>query len=215
MNAHALLQMLKGALLTLEITSLALILGLLGGLVLGILNCQKLKFFPLSPIISTYVSVIRGTPLFVQILMIYFGLPSLIHIDLSPFFAGVLALGINSTAYIAETVRGGLNTIPTGQWDASKVLGYTLRQTLRFVIVPQTLKNILPSLTNEFINLIKESSILMILGVPELTKVSKDIVARELNPMQIYLMTALIYFLMTSILSWISKKIEGKKHVTH
>lgn len=201
--------MLKGAALTLEISLLAIFIGLLGGIFMGIFNCNRIKVFLVSRLCAGYIGVIRGTPLFVQILIVYFGLPSMIGIDLSPFSAGVIALGANSCAYIAETIRSGINALPKGQWEAAHVLGYTRPQTLRFIILPQAIRNILPSLTNEFISLIKESSVLMILGVPELTKVSKDIVARELKPMEIYLIAAAMYFVMTSVLSWVSKKLEG------
>ncbi len=212
MNVKSILLMLKGALLTLEISGLGICLGLVGGTLLGVCNAKRMRIFPLHHLISAYVLVIRGTPLFVQILILYFGLPSLIGIDLSPFAAGVLAIGINSTAYLAETVRSGLNAIPIGQWEAAQVLGYSNTQTLRFVMLPQAVKTILPSVTNELVSLIKESSILMIVGVPELTKVSKDIVARELKPMEIYLMCAVFYFVMTSSVTWIAKKWERASH---
>lgn len=210
MSAIHFFQMLKGAFLTLEISTIAIAAGLFFGTLMGIFTCQKLRFFPLSALISAYVLIMRGTPLFVQILIIYFGLPPLLGIDLSPFVAGVIALGANSAAYIAEIMRSGLNSIPIGQWEAAHVLGYSKPQMLRSIILPQGIKNILPALTNELIALIKESSILMVVGVPELTKVSKDIVSRELNPMETYLAAALFYLAMTSFFSFLSKKMEKK-----
>lgn len=207
--------LLKAAWTTIQISLLAIIIGSFFGGVMGIISCNKLRICLLNRLIATYVTIIRGTPLFVQLLIIYFALPETLGIDLSPFSAGVLSLGINSTAYLAETMRGGINSIPSGQWEACKTLGYSTFQTLRFIILPQAIRNVLPALTNEFVSLIKESSILMILGVPELTKVSKDIVARELKPMEIYSMTALLYFAMTSIVSKISQKWEGASHGNH
>jgi ABC-type amino acid transport system permease subunit len=131
-------------------------------------------------------------------LIAYYALPEILGITLSPFTAGVAALGVNSTAYISEIVRGGINAIPEGQWEAASVIGLSPAKTLRWVILPQTLRMTLPSLINELTALIKETSILMVIGVAELTKVSKDIVARELDPMTIYLAAAALYLLMTS-----------------
>ncbi|EPP35538.1 amino ABC transporter, permease, 3-TM region, His/Glu/Gln/Arg/opine family domain protein [Chlamydia ibidis] len=157
------------------------------------------------------MNIIRGTPLFIQILIIYFGLPSISKLDPSPLVAGLIALSINSAAYLGESVRGGINALSLGQWESAKVLGYKRHQIFIYIIYPQVLRNILPSLTNEFITLIKESSILMVVGVPELTKVSRDIVARELNPMEMYTITAGLYLLMTSAFAYIARFAERKK----
>ena len=165
----------------------------------------------LNSLIKSYVAIVRGTPLFIQLLIIYFALPEVTKTDISPFMAGLLALGLNSTAYIAEIIRGGINALSAGQWETSYSLGYSSSQTLFYIILPQTFRNVLPSLTNEFTSLIKESSILMILGVHELTKISKNIVSRELKPFEIYMITALIYLLMITLVSIISVKFEGKK----
>lgn len=107
-------------------------------------------------------------------------------------------------------MRGSINGIPPGQWEAAETLGYSRTQTLRRIILPQAIKHALPSITNEFSTLIKESSILMVIGVPELLKASRDIVARELRPMEIYAMTALIYLTMTSILALFTKQLERR-----
>jgi His/Glu/Gln/Arg/opine family amino acid ABC transporter permease subunit len=211
-NLLNLFSLLKGAFLTVEISLAAIVIGLSCGLCLGILSCQKIRSFPVSALISTYVTVMRGTPLFVQILIIYFGLPAISGLNFSPFVAGVIALGLNSTAYIAEIVRAGLNSIPFGQWEASQVLGYSSVQTLRLIILPQAMRTILPPLTNELISLVKESSILMLVGVPELTKVSKDIVSREMNPMEMYLMVGLFYLAITSLIYFALKKIDRKSN---
>ncbi len=202
--------LMEGALMTLKITLAALTLGILGGFTLGVLNCQKLQIPIVSQAIHGFVSLIRGTPLFVQVLIFYFGLPQAFGVDLSPFVAGVIALGCNSSAYIAEIVRGGIDSIPSGQWDASFVLGYTKGQTVKSIILPQSIRNILPALTNEFTALIKETSILMVIGVSELTKVGRDIVARELDPMYIYLLVAAIYLCMTTSTSLVARYFEKR-----
>lgn len=190
--------LLQGALVTLQIALVAIAVGLCGGVCFGILNCDKVHAPFLKKGIHTFVWIIRGTPLFVQILIAYYALPEVIGFSLSPFAAGVLALGVNSTAYISEIVRGGINAIAPGQWEAAYVLGLKPWKTLQGVILPQMFRITLPSLTNELTTLIKETSILMMIGVAELTKVSRDIVTRELDPMTIYLAAAVLYLIMTS-----------------
>jgi His/Glu/Gln/Arg/opine family amino acid ABC transporter permease subunit len=202
--------LLRGALTTLQIASIYIGIGLMGGLLLGVANCQKFRPSFLARIISAFVTVIRGTPLFVQLLIVYYALPEVLGISLSPFTAGVITLGMNSTAYISEIVRGGVNSIADGQWEAAYVLGLNRWNTLRKIIFPQTFQRTLPSLINEMTALIKETSILMVIGVAELTKVSKEIVARELDPMTLYLTAALIYLAITTTIAlgaqWLQKK---------
>lgn len=202
-------QLLQGAMMTIKVSALSISIGSIGGVLMGICTSQQMKIPILNQLIKVYIAIFRGTPLFIQLLIIYFALPEVTGLDITPFMAGVIALGLNSTAYIAEIIRGGVNALPIGQWEASYCLGYSTIQTLLYIILPQTFRNIFPSMTNEFVSLIKESSILMILGVHELTKVSKDIVSRELRPFEIYLLTALIYFSMTTFVSFLSAKIEG------
>jgi His/Glu/Gln/Arg/opine family amino acid ABC transporter permease subunit len=189
---------------------LGILLGLALGGLLGILNCDRLRIPVFAQIIQAYTNLIRGTPVFVQLLIVYFALPEVLGFDMSAFSAGVITLGVNASAYIAEIIRGGINAVPEGQWEGAHVLGYSTPQTLAFIIMPQALRSILPAITNELATLIKESSILMIIGVPELVKVSRDIVARELLPMEIYLMTAAIYLAMTSIVALGAHALENK-----
>jgi polar amino acid transport system permease protein len=196
--------LLQGAFATIQIALMSILLGLCGGVLVGSLNCRKMRNSYLTVILNAFVWVIRGTPLFVQVLIIYYALPEVIGISLSPFTAGVIALSINSLAYISEIVRGGINAIPEGQWEGAYLIGLNSWQSLRGIILPQMFQAILPSLTNELTTLIKETSILMVIGVAELTKVSKDIVVRELDPMTIYLAAAVLYLAMTSCVSLIA-----------
>jgi len=200
--------MLKGAAITIFISAIGILVGFCSGALMGILDCNKLRTRLLSPIFRGYVAIFRGTPLFVQLLIIYFALPDALHIQLSPISAGIITLGLNSTAYLAEIIRAGINAIDPGQWDASYILGYSRFDTFRFVIMPQAIRNVLPAITNEFATLIKESSILMVIGVPELVKVSKDIVAHNLRPMEIYLMAAFMYLIMTFAVAYATKFLE-------
>ncbi|HET9843985.1 MAG TPA: amino acid ABC transporter permease [Gammaproteobacteria bacterium] len=202
--------MLQGALVTLEICAVALMIGFVAGVFLGTLNSPKVARKPIRLMIKAYVAIIRGTPLFVQVLIVYFGLPELTHINLSPFAAGVLALSCNTSAYLAEIVRAGMVSVPYQQWDAGFTLGYKKIHIITLLILPQALRKIWPAITNEFVTLIKESSILMILGVSEITKISKDIVSRELKPMTIYVLTGCIYFALTYTISKLASKWEAK-----
>lgn len=198
----------QGTLMTLQLFMFSISIGICGGICIGVLNCRKMKIPILSNILTGFVWIIRGTPSFVHVLIAYYALPEILGFSLSPFAAGVIALGINSTAYISEIVRGGIDAIPDGQWEAAYVLGLNPIHTLKGIIMPQMLWITLPSLTNEVTTMIKETSILMVIGVAELTKVSKDIVTRELDPISIYLITAVFYLAMTSGLSYAMSKLR-------
>jgi His/Glu/Gln/Arg/opine family amino acid ABC transporter permease subunit len=202
--------LLKAALITLEASALGTLGGLIGGTLLGVLNSERLKTPGLSQLISLYIALVRGIPLFVQLFIVYYAVPELCGIDFPPLTAGIIALGINSSAYLAEIIRGSINALPAGQWEAAESLGYTKIQALRYIILPQAIKHAIPAITNEFSTLIKESSILMVIGVADLMKVSRDIVSRELNPMEVYSCTALIYLVMTSCLALVIKQLERK-----
>jgi polar amino acid transport system permease protein len=202
--------LIKGALATLKIALASIGIGFVGGLIVGILNSERFHIQSIKAFLKTFVWIIRGTPLFIQVLIIYYVLPELLGLSLSPFTAGVIALGINSTAYLSEIIRGGIDAIGEGQWEAASTLGLSWKQTVRGIILPQCLRFSLPSITNELTALIKETSILMVIGVAELTKVSKDIVARELNPMAIYLGAALIYLVMTSTVSYLAQYFQKR-----
>ena len=199
-----------GAFMTFIISLLALVIGFFGGTILGVFQCKKMRIRFVGWFFDGYVLLIRGTPLYVQLLIIYFAIPQLVGINFSPFFAGVITLGFNSTAYVAEIVRAGINSISLGQWEAAMVLGYSKQATFRSIILPQMLRNVLPALASEMINLVKESSILALIGFAELTKVAKDIVSRELAPMTIYGVTALIYLFFTLLLTIIVYQLEKR-----
>ncbi|WP_201456980.1 amino acid ABC transporter permease [Chlamydia sp. 17-3921] len=202
----------RGSLYTMGISAVAILCGSILGLIIGTLTSRYFSFRIIKFFGNSYVTIVRGTPLFIQILIIYFGLPSVIHLDPSPLVAGIIALSINSAAYLAENIRGGINALPIGQWETAKVLGYKPHQAFLFILYPQVFRNILPSLMNEFVALIKESSILMVVGIPELTKVSKDIVSRELNPMEMYGLCAALYLVMTTTFSYVARVFERGKH---
>jgi len=200
--------LLKGALLTLQIALCATTIGLIFGFMLGILNSNKLRVPVLSQLIDLYVLVVRGTPVYVQVLIFYYALPDLLGINFSPFAAGTIALGCNSIAYITEIIRSGINAIPAEQWDACYVLGYGVTKTHAQIILPQVLRNCLPVLTGELVVLLKETAILSTIGIAEMTRVAMNINAKHLKPMPIYLAIAVLYLVMTTTIAIISKKIE-------
>ncbi|MFC1895028.1 amino acid ABC transporter permease [Candidatus Dependentiae bacterium] len=205
---YVLPMLLKGLIITLSVGFLASIIGFIGGLLFGVFNSNKLKLCCVSRFINFYVLLIRGTPLYVQVLIVYFVLPDALGINLTPFMAGVLALGCNSIAYVSEIIRSGINSIPDGQWDTSYLLGYSLFSTMRYVILPQMLKNVLPALTSELVVLIKDTSILSVIGLVEMTRIGSNINARLLQPMPVFLSLAFLYLIVTTTISIISKKIE-------
>jgi polar amino acid transport system permease protein len=200
----------KGALSTLEITANAMAVGMSLGGAIGVARCKKLKIRFLSSLLQGFVWIIRGTPLFIQLFFVYYALPDMLGWSLSPFSAGVVALGLNSAVYTSEIVRGAIDTIPDGQWEAAYAVGLNVRQTIRGIIFPQMLKPLLPGLTNELSSLIKETSILMAIGTAELTKVSKDIVVRELDPVTIYIAAACLYLCFTTAVSVLTGYFQRK-----
>ncbi len=201
---EALPLLLQGALITLQLTALSVFLGMIGGCLIGILRLSYNK--PLSLLARVYVDFFRGTPLLVQIFMIYFGLPALsqefgITFNLERLPAAVLALSLNSAAYIAEIVRAGIQSIEPGQTEAAISLGLGPVQTLRYVIFPQALRRMLPPLGNEFITLLKDTSLVAVIGFEELFRRGQLIVAENYRSFEIYAMVALVYLALTLLSS--------------
>lgn len=201
--------LLQGLLMTIGVSLGALVIGFTGGTLLGIAACKRFRSI-FTPFIVGYVLIIRGTPVYVQVLMVYYALPELLGINLSPVSAGIIALGCCSIAYVAEVVRGGINAMPVGQWQAAAILGYSSPQTLWYIIVPQAIKTVLPALINEIIAVLKDSSILSAIGLMELTKVAMNLSARTLDPIGAYGVITVLYFTLTSVVSLVAKIIEHK-----
>lgn len=199
--------LLFGAWETIKLTALSVGIGLVLGTFIGMGRLSKLSLisFPCT----AYVEFLRGTPLLVQISIVYFGLPQL-GIQLPPYPAAITALGLNSGAYIAEIVRAGIQSIPRGQYEAGRSLGLTHWQTMRFIILPQAFRNILPALGNEFITLTKDSSLASVIGVSELMRTGQFVISRTFQTFSIYFGIAVIYFMMTIIISRIVRFIERR-----
>jgi His/Glu/Gln/Arg/opine family amino acid ABC transporter permease subunit len=170
------------------------------GTVLAILSCKYAQYTYAARAIACYTFIAKGVPVYVQILIAYFVLPSMLGINLSPFIAGNLALAFCSSGYVTEIIKSGFNAIPEGQWQAACVLGYSPAQAMKRIMLPQALKIVLPTLFGELEQLLKSSSLLATIGILELTRSGMNIISRELNPIPVYLSVAAIYLLFSAVL---------------
>ena len=198
--------LLLGTLVTLQLTAFSGFLGMIGGTIIAIVRMSPVVPVPLRWITIAYIDFLRGTPLLVQIVMIYFGLPALVQkfgvdFNLERLPAAVIALSLNSSAYIAEIVRAGIQSIDKGQTEAAQSLGLGVIQTMRHVILPQAFRRMLPPLGNEFITLLKDTSLVAIIGFKELFHRGELIVANNYRPFEIYTAIALIYLVLTLLFS--------------
>ena len=191
-------------LITIATIALSWVFGLLA--VLG----KRSDFVILRAIASFYVWFIRGTPALIQVFIIYFGLPQ-IGLNPSPFLAGVIALGLNSGAYVAEIIRSGLLAIPKGQFESSQALGMSHPETMVRIVLPQVFRIILPPLTNEAIAALKNTSLLSTITVVDLTLYAQTIISTTFRPFQFFIATAVIYLVMTTLLTQLSSWMERRQ----
>nr|WP_235804668.1 ABC transporter substrate-binding protein/permease [Liquorilactobacillus capillatus] len=196
----------KGVKYTIFISIVASVLGVLIGITLALMRFTKVKFF--HALALCYVEFVRGTPLMVQVMFVYFGIGSII--DISALLAGIIAISLNSGAYVAEIIRGGIDSIDAGQTEAAASLGLPHYDTMRFVILPQAFKNIWPALGNEFISLVKESSIVSIIGVTDLIYQANLVRANTYRGIMPIFVVMVLYFVMTFILTRILNYYEMK-----
>ncbi|WP_411878276.1 amino acid ABC transporter permease [Polaromonas sp. YR568] len=197
--------MLKGAAWTLLLAVASVFFGAIIGTMVAITRLAKVP--GLSQFAALYVSCMRGTPLLVQLFVIYFGLPS-IGIQFDPISAGILGLSLNVGAYLSETIRGAINGVEHGQWNAARSLGLTQAQTLRYVIGPQALRLAVPSLSNSLISLIKDTSLVSVIAVGELMLATKEVIATTFQPFPLYLAAAGIYWAMSAFFEKLQRKLE-------
>lgn len=203
--------LLDGAKLTVYIAVMAFILGNLIGIIMGVMRVSGVSI--LEAISTLYVETIRGTPLVVQILIVYFGIPIATGIRFDPIMAGILTMGINSGAYQAEIVRSGIKGIPRGQLEAAESLGFTYWQSMRYVIIPQAIRIVIPAFVNELATLLKDTSILIIIGVHELTRRGQYIAAWSYRYFEVYVTIAFIYLVMVLVVSRVARFIEKKVRI--
>lgn len=191
--------LLMGALVTIKITAISVALGILIGLFVGVARIAHSRV--LRVLAAIYVDFLRGTPLLVQIFLMYFALPVFTGQRIDPFVAAIASCSINSGAYVAEIFRAGIQSIDAGQMEAGRSLGMSWRQTMRYIIVPQAFKRVIPPLGNEFIALLKDSSLVSVIGFEELTRRGQLVIARTYGSVEIWTSVAIIYLIMTLTIS--------------
>lgn len=207
----ALPTLLSGMGLTLEITIISLVLAMVIGLILGVFSITKSKI--LRAISTVFVDMIRGTPLLVQILFIYFGIPSVFDVNLTAFAAGVIAITINAAAYLVEIFRAGINSIDKGQMEAGRSIGFSYWQTMRLIVLPQAVRRMIPAFVNQFIVSIKDTSLLSAIGIAELTFSGQSIYAANFRAFEILFAVGVLYFVIIYTLSLFSRWLERRLDV--
>lgn len=199
---------LTGTLNTLLISFFGVIFGVVIGVFLALMKMSRFRL--LSKISTAYIEVIRGTPLMVQLFIIYIGLPKITGIPIPDMTLGTIAVSLNSAAYVAEVIRAGIQSVDKGQMEAARSLGMPYNMAMRYIIIPQALKNILPALGNEFIVLVKESAIVSVIGVPELMYRADTVRGISYKPFAPLIVAAAIYFIITFTLSKLVAKLERR-----
>ncbi|RLA73784.1 MAG: amino acid ABC transporter permease [Epsilonproteobacteria bacterium] len=197
---------LNGLYVTIKVSVFAALLSVIIGVVISTMKLSSYIF--LRDIATVYITIIRGTPLLVQIFLFYFIVANIFGLE--RFTAGVLSLGVFFGAYMAEILRGAIQSIDKGQTEAAKSLGLNMFDTMRYIVMPQAIKRALPTLVGEFIALVKDSSLISVISITDLTKVGKEIVANTFSPFETWIVIALLYLTITSLLSFIGHKIEKR-----
>jgi len=203
--------LIGGAGITIQITLMSVGFGFFIGLVVALMNLSRFKVIRL--IAKCYVELFRGTPLLVQIFMIYFALPQIIGMRIDPYVAAVAACSINSGAYVSEIFRAGIQSVDKGQMEAGRSLGLTWWQTMRHIIIPQAFKASIPPLGNEFIAMLKDSSLVSVIGFEELMRRGQLIIAKTYAATEIWGTVAIIYLCMTLPISRLVAYLERKYNV--
>ena len=197
----------KGVVVTIQASALGVLFGSALGIFIGAFRVMPFK--PLRWLMATYIYVLRGPPLMIQLFLIYFGLPAL-GINLEAFTAGIIGIGINSSGYVGEIVRGGIEGVAQGQWEASKMLGLSYWQTMKIIILPQAIRHMLPAIGNEFVTLIKESSLLSVLAISDLTMVGQQVRSVTYASFETFIFVALVYLFLTSVTSGALQLLESR-----
>jgi len=204
----ALPMLIKGLQVTLYIFVIAIILGFLIGLAIALFRLAPIKV--LNGIAKVYVDIIRGTPFIVQLFFIYFGLNSLQIISLNNTTAGIITVAINAGAYFAEIIRAGIQSIDKGQTEAARSIGFTSTQTMRFVVLPQAFRRMLPTITNQSIISLKDTSLLSVIGIADLTQQGQIQASATFEAFKIWLVVGVIYFIIIYLLTLLANFIERR-----
>jgi len=197
---------LEGVIVTIKISLWSLAIALALGLIIGLMRISSNP--ALKKLSVVYIEIIRGTPLLVQIFIVYFFIGTVL--DLERFTAGVIALSVFTAAYVAEIVRSGIQSIPKGQMEAARSLGMNYPKAMIYVILPQAFKQTLPPLAGQFINLIKDSSLVSVISITDLTKAGREVVSGSFAPFEVWFTVAALYLILTSSLSWAIQALEKK-----
>ncbi|MCI0129935.1 MULTISPECIES: amino acid ABC transporter substrate-binding protein/permease [unclassified Vagococcus] len=200
--------LLNGLWMTIKLTLISFILALIIGIIIGLFSVSPSK--ALRIIATIYVDIIRGIPLMVLAFFIYFGMPGILGFNIPVFLAGIITLTLNSSAYLSEIVRGGINAVPVGQMEASRSLGLSYHRAMQKIILPQAIKIMIPSFVNQFVISLKDTTILSAIGLIELLQAGKIIVARNLQSTMVYFTIALIYLILITALTKLAKVLEKK-----
>ena len=203
--AQIVLPMLEGSEITLEIFLITFLLVLPLGLLIALGHIAK--FRPLRLLVAAYIWIMRGTPLMLQLLFVYFALP-MIGLKLPDIMAALLAFTLNYAAYFSEIFRAGIQSIDRGQYEAARMLGLTYGQTMRRIVIPQMIRRVLPPMSNETINLVKDTSLIYILAMNDLLRVARSIVQREFD-MTPFVVAGVFYLAMTFVLTWGFGRLEA------
>jgi polar amino acid transport system permease protein len=212
MDLNASLYIIKGIPITLGYTFLSFFIGLSLGMLFSLAKLSQNKL--LSYFVSGYISIFRGTPILIQLSIVYFATPGLIGYKISLFEAGIIAFSLNSAAYITEIIRAGILSINKGQFEAARALSIPYFYRMKDIILPQAVRNILPALVNEIISLLKETAIISFFGEEDIMKRADAVATAQYDYFAPLLVAALCYYVLVTILSFIAKLIEHRMKTT-
>jgi polar amino acid transport system permease protein len=198
------------SIMTIELTFLSIVFGTILGLIIALMKISAIRFFSVGA--SVYIFIIRGTPLLLQLFAIYYGGPS-IGVNLPPFVAAVLGMSFNSAAYVAEIIRAGIQSIDKGQMEAARALGMTYGQAMRRVILPQAYRRLVPPMGNEFIALLKDSSLVSSIAMVDLMRTAQQMYANSFKPIEVFTLAGIYYLLMTTVFTLIFGQMERRYSV--
>lgn len=202
--------LMQGLIITLQLAAIASCIGLILGTVFALMQTSHNRV--LRSIVNVYVVIIRGTPMLIQILCAYFLLPQ-IGIHIPAFWTAIIAIGLNSAAYISQVLRTGIAAVGRGQIEAAQVLGFSTPDTIRYIVLPQALRTTLPALGNEFVTLIKDSALASLIGVAELTKQANFVKSKTFDAITVYFAVAILYLMLTSTVSFLVARLEKRMNI--
>lgn len=200
--------LLNGLALTLQLSAVSLIIAMVLGILTSLMGMSKNPV--LRAINRAYVAIIRGTPLLVQGFFIYFGITGMLNIRISAFMAGVIALSLNAGGYLSEIFRGGIQAVDPGQREAARSLGLSAHQTTWRIVIPQAIRICIPSVVNQWCITIKDTSIISVIGLAELTKVGQQIIARTYRSFEVWIIVGIMYFVIIYLLTILARVVERK-----